>query len=134
MGKRIMAMVVALGMVLSVGAISFAVEATTPFWANVNTINASISFSSGNAVCSVTILGKAGTTSISATCTLQRKVGTSYITVGSWSASSSSQTLSSSKSYAATSGQTYRLSVTAKVTKSGTVENISFTSLDYMRP
>ncbi|GHV05891.1 hypothetical protein FACS1894217_03540 [Clostridia bacterium] len=134
MGRRIMAMVVALGMVLSVGTISVAVEAATPLWANVNATTASISFSGGNAGCTVTIIGKTGTTSISATCTLQRKVGTSYTTVGSWSASSSSQTLSSSKSYAATSGQTYRLSVTAKVTKSGTVENISFTSPDYTRP
>ncbi|GHV16569.1 hypothetical protein FACS18949_18430 [Clostridia bacterium] len=134
MGKRILAAVAALCILMSTATMGLAAPGIAPLWTNVSNTTTSITFSGSSAVCSVGIVGKAGTTSISATYTLEIKGSGGYSSVGSWRESSSKQILTSSQTYSVKPGQTYRLNVTASATASGGTENIEFTSADYTCP
>lgn len=98
-----------------------------PFWANTSGIDVTLSISGTTASCSAVVEGYSGTTKITADVTLERKAtnGT-YTTVKTWSNQSVSGTrLLFSETYTITSGYTYRLTVTAKVTRNGTTETAS---------
>ncbi len=97
----------------------------SPQWTNVNDITLDLYFENGEAGCSGKIRALSGTTKISAAFTLERKSGTSWILEKSWSQSSSTNSLSFFGTDAVASGSTYRLSVTANVTRNGVTETAS---------
>jgi len=94
-------------------------------WTNVNDITLDLYFEDGEAGCSGEIRALSGTTKISATFTLERKSGTTWILEKSWSRSSSTNSLSFFGTDAVMAGFTYRLSVTANVTRNGMTETVS---------
>jgi|CZCB01.1.fsa_nt_gi hypothetical protein len=94
-------------------------------WTNVNDITLDLYFEDGEAGCSGEIRALSGTTKISATFTLERKSGTTWILEKSWSRSSNTNSLSFFGTDAVMAGFTYRLSVTANVTRNGVTETVS---------
>ncbi len=91
-----------------------------PNWTNISAIILDLSFSGGKAYCSSIVLGKPGTISISATYTLQCKnIDGTFSTVKTWFESCLGDLLIFDESHIATIGNTYRLSVSVKVTSSG---------------
>ena len=98
-----------------------------PHWDNVDSINMALTASDGTATGAVSIRGKSGTTQITATITLSRVAANgSLTTVRTWSnQSTNGSTFTFSGTNAVTSGGTYRLSVSANVTRNGVAENVS---------
>lgn len=101
------------------------VVSISPQWANVNDITLDLYFENGEAGCSGKIRALSGTTKISAIFTLERKSGTSWMLEKPWSQSSSTNSLSFFRTDAVAAGYTYRLSVTADVTRNGVTETVS---------
>lgn len=97
----------------------------SPQWTNVNNIDLYLDFEGGEANCSGLIRALSGTTKISATFKLERRTSSGWTHVKSWSKSSSTSSLSFYETYAVSSGHTYRLSVTADVTRNGVKETVS---------
>ena len=94
-------------------------------WLNVADISLSLRLSNGNVISTGTITGLSGTSYISATYTLEKKgLFGGWSTVNSWSKTANGSSLLSSEAISGTGG-TYRLSVSAKVTRNGVVETIS---------
>lgn len=100
------------------------VVSISPQWTNVNDITLDLYFEDGEAGCSGKIRALSGTTKISAIFKLERKSGTSWILEKSWSQSSSTNSLSFFGTDAVVAGYTYRLSVTADVTRNGVTETV----------
>lgn len=99
-----------------------------PFYDNTSTVAALMSFSGNTASCTASVLGKSGTTSITGTMTLYRKVTGStseYTRLTSWPISGSSYVSQNEKYSSATTGYTYYLTVSATVVRNGTSENVS---------
>ena len=98
-----------------------------PFWTNASEVNPKLSFDGTTATCSAIVKGFSGTTKITATAKLGRKTGTStYTTVKTWSdLSVNGATLTFSDTYTVTKGYTYRLTISADVTRNGTTESVS---------
>lgn len=96
----------------------------TPQWTNVNNLWLDLCFDDGQAECSGIIVGVSGTSNITATFKLDRKGISGWSHEKSWDESSSSDTLTFYETDAVSKG-TYRLSVTAKVTKNGVTETVS---------
>jgi hypothetical protein len=99
-----------------------------PLWDNVNNIRLGLTFSGNIANVSGAITGITGTTQISATFTLERQnANGTFSYVASWSTNANGRilTFSESRSPVTTSGNTYRLRVTAGVTRNGITEFIS---------
>ena len=125
MKKRILA--VFLCLCIAIGAIGVPIAHAK--WTNTQTIALSLQMSNGTITSEGSVIGKTGTSSISATFLLEKYVGNQYVYVDSWSDNSNSSIfLCTHKTYNCTSG-TYRLTITGSVTKSGVVEDIenSFT-------
>lgn len=101
------------------------VVSISPQWTNVNDITLDLYFENGEAGCSGKIRAVSGTTKISATFTLERKSGTNWVLEKSWRQSSSTDSLSFFETDAVAAGYTYRLSVTADVTRNGMTETVS---------
>ncbi|MGL4791702.1 MAG: hypothetical protein ACRCW1_09855 [Anaerotignaceae bacterium] len=97
----------------------------TPYWNNVNDVSLYLSFSGGSAYCDGTITGATGTTSIDATFKLERKTSSGWTLEKSWTKTGSSKTLLWTGNTAVSSGNTYRLSVSAKVVNGGVSETVS---------
>lgn len=97
----------------------------SPQWDNVNDITLDMYYENGKANCSGKIRALSGTTKISATFKLERKTSTGWKFEKSWSKSVSTSTLSFYETYAVPSGYTYRLSVTADVTRNGLTETVT---------
>ena len=96
----------------------------TPYWLNVSEISFTMSRTSGTVNWSSTIYGLSGTTSITATYMLYKKdSGGNYTSLGTWNASSTTQKLTASGSATGAAG-TYKITVTAKVTRNGTTETV----------
>lgn len=101
-----------------------------PFWTNVSSVTAALSFSGSaangySANCTGRIIGLSGTTHIAAAITLYRKnANNTYTYVDTWSDSVNGTSLTITGSHAATAG-TYKLTVTATVTRNGTAESVS---------
>lgn len=96
-----------------------------PFWMNAESATSFLSFTGKTANCGASVVGMTGTTKISATITLEQKVNGSYSAVKTWTDSVSGSTLNFSNTYSVTSGYTYRLSVSATVTRNGVPESVS---------
>ena len=93
--------------------------------ANVNNIDLYLYFENREANCTGKIRALSDTTKIAATFKLEKKTSSGCLHVKSWSKSSSSSSLSYFETYAVSSGHTYRLSVTANVTRNGVTETVS---------
>ena len=94
-------------------------------WTHTSICRATLSFSGTTANCSALVEGLPGTTRIAATIVLARKNGSSWTTVRTWTHTVSSSVLIWSGTQAITTGNTYRLTVTADVTRNGTTERVS---------
>jgi hypothetical protein len=101
--------------------------AIQPFWTNTSNVNVVLSISGTTANCSAIVEGYSGTTKIVADVTLERKAANgTYTTVKTWTnQSANGSRLLFDESYSVTSGYTYRLTVSAKVTRNGTTETAS---------
>ncbi|MDF2486139.1 MAG: hypothetical protein K0R46_2307 [Herbinix sp.] len=97
----------------------------SPQWTNVNDITLDLYFENGEAGCSGKIRALSGTTKISATFKLERKISSGWALEKSWGQSSSTDSLSFFGTDAVLPGYTYRLSVTADVTRNGMTETVS---------
>lgn len=96
----------------------------TPQWINTNDVKLDLYFVNGKAECVGVINGISGTSNISATFKLERKGLLGWSLEKSWSKNSKGESLSFYETYAVTKG-TYRLSVTAKVTRNGVTETVN---------
>lgn len=97
----------------------------SPQWVNVNDINLNFYIENGEANCSGKIRALSGTTNIAATFKLERKTPSEWVLEKTWSRSSSTTTLSFFETFSVLTGHKYRLSVTAKVTRNGVIEDIN---------
>jgi len=97
-----------------------------PLWENVSSISLDLSYRNGNIGGVATIRGAAGTTSINATLTLERRTifGT-WTTVDTWTGSSNDTRLTVSGTAPGSRGVTYRLTVTATVVRNGVSETVT---------
>ena len=98
-----------------------------PFWDTSTRVSPMLSGSGNTAFANVTITGRPGTTQILATITLSRVAPNgSLTTVRTWANQGvSGSHFSFSGSNAVTSGNTYRLTVSANVTRDGVTEHVS---------
>ncbi|MCL2083311.1 MAG: hypothetical protein FWH04_08790 [Oscillospiraceae bacterium] len=96
-------------------------------WANVSSVNLGLSFSGTTATCSGSITGYSGTTKITATYVLRRKNSNgTYTVVKTFPTQTvNGSTLRFSGTASITTGYTYRLTVTATVTRNGTNETVT---------
>ena len=101
--------------------------AIQPFWLNVDSLRTSLTFSGNTAVCGARIIAVPGVVSITATALLERKnANGTYTEVKTWTGLSSSTTsLIFDGSHNVTTGYTYKLTITANVTRSGSTEIVS---------
>ncbi|GHV35635.1 hypothetical protein FACS18949_13990 [Clostridia bacterium] len=105
-----------------------AIEPFAPFYSNTALISYSLSFSGDLAVIGGLVVGLSGTTYISGTLKLQRKVGSSYTDVKSWTTSAYDDELIWDKSWYVATGYYYRITISASVTRNGTTEQVTATS------
>ena len=136
--KRVLCLLVALMILVSVSP-AYALEVQTPydeeitlFYAHTRAVRADISVSSGTATCTGSATSIQSGNTVSITVTLQRKSGSSWVNVSSWSISEKGYAgLSKTKSL--TRNNTYRVTTTAQIKNgSGVVlENASATSNPY---
>jgi hypothetical protein len=103
-----------------------------PLWDNVNSITPSLSISNAVATCSVTVIGRPGTTRITAVVYLQqRNSNGTWSSIRTWSGiSTNSSILTWSGTHPVTAGQTYRMRVDATVTRNGTNETVTVFSAE----
>lgn len=97
----------------------------TPQWTNTNDVKLDLYFVNGEAECVGIINGISGTSNISATFKLERKGLLGWSLVNSWNKSSKGESLSFFETNTVAKGYTYRLSVTAKVTRNGVIETVN---------
>lgn len=100
-------------------------KSITPMWENTSDVILDLYFKNGNAECVGKINGFSGTSNISATFKLERRKIFGWTLEKSWNSSSKGKALSFLGTKAVAKGHTYRLSVTAKVTRNGVIETIS---------
>ena len=120
MKKRILATILCVCIVIG------AVGATTAQarWTNTSSISLDMSLSSGTMSSEGTVFGKAGTTMIEVTFTLEKLVSGKYSPVDSWQASSYSMFVGSNRYTSSCTSGTYKLSISGTVTKDGYAEPI----------
>jgi hypothetical protein len=101
--------------------------AIQPYWTNVSSVSVSLSSSGKTAYCDATVSAYSGTTKIAAIMVLEQKnADGTYSHVKTWSGLSTiSSYLSVGKTHTITPGRTYRLTITADVTRNGTTETVS---------
>ena len=97
----------------------------SPMWDNTNDVVLNLYFANNEAECVGVINGISGTSNISATFKLERKVLFGWSLEKSWSKSSRGKSLSFFGTDAVAQGYTYRFSVTAKVTANGVTETVN---------
>lgn len=99
----------------------------SPMWINVNGVYANLTFDGSKAVATAKVLGKSGTSSITTTVVLERKLSDgSFSHVKTWGPEiTQGETALISGSYYVTKGYTYRLTVRAQVIRGGVVEQVS---------
>lgn len=130
--KKVLAAILSVCVMLSitvvpVSAVEQGIIGIQPLWTNTNSINLALSYSGSTATWSGVIQGQPGTTKIEATFTLAKKnTNGTYTNLKSWTASSSNFLLSATNTYSSvSSGTTYRITVTSKVTRNGTTETVT---------
>lgn len=105
-------------------------DVISPAYLYTQRIKASLSISSGKAVCSGYIRANDSESSISITVTLYKKSGTSWNKVTSWNASKKTQSMQVEKTKQVSQG-TYKVVVTGSVTTvEGKKENVKATSVE----
>ena len=97
----------------------------TPQWTNTNDVKLDLYFVNGKAECVGIINGISGTSNISATFKLERKGVLGWSLENSWNENSKGESMSFYETDAVTKGYTYRLSVTAEVTRNGVTETVN---------
>ena len=121
MKRQVIAVILCIGFLL--------VAVGTPIalarWTHLESITLNISRSSSTITSSTTITGQPGTTKISASYKLEKLVNGNYQSVDTWTASSSSETLFNSRKTTNCTAGTYKLSVTATITRDGTKETVT---------
>lgn len=105
----------------------FSGNVITPCWTNTESIHLNLGFSGIRADCGAMVIGKTGTSRITATVKLQRKnTNGTYTNVKTWSGLSTNDSiLTFNNSYNVTRGYTYRLMINATVYKGSSGENVS---------
>ena len=100
-----------------------------PMWDNTNTFTPILSFNGNTGSVTVTIVGKSGVSNITANVKLYYKnsSGTWIKSVHEWDYDVDQMFLTISESFIATPGRTYKIEVTATLTKNGVEEDISAT-------
>jgi hypothetical protein len=93
-------------------------------WDNTAIISLSMQLDGSVIDCEGAVIGQAGTSSISATYTLEKLEDGSYRYVDSWSDNERDMVLATEKDVSGCTGGTYRLSVSATVTKDGYAESV----------
>lgn len=99
----------------------------SPFYTYAYTVEADLSISGDTATANVSLDGNTNAKSVKVTYKLQKKSGSSWSTVKTWTASSSTRFLNSENSYSSlTAGAQYRVYATFAVTgKDGGTETIT---------
>jgi len=110
---------------VSEGLVSSAGQIVPFRWTNTDSITVGLSFTGTTANCTARIIGMPGTTRIAATVTLERLDGGVYRQEKSWTQSVSGERLDFSQTHSVTRGFTYRLTVTADVTRNGQTETVT---------
>jgi hypothetical protein len=96
------------------------------FWTNTSQISIALDVTGTTATCGSKITGHPGTTKIVATFVLERKSGGTYTNVKTFPTKTVyGEVLRFSDTCTVTSGYTYRLSVSAVVTRNGTNETVT---------
>jgi len=99
----------------------------TLFWENTMLISCDLGFSGRTVTCTGNIIGYSGST-ISATLTLERRSGSSWVFVTSWSKTSSLPFLNFNETHTVSSAGTYRVVLSGIVTRNGRSERVSLIS------
>jgi hypothetical protein len=105
----------------------------TPYFAAVTSVTYALTFSGGNANCSIDVsVPQSKADSVNFQVTLHKKVGTSWQTVTSWNTNasvSSSNSASFYQSASVPSGNTYKFTSTTTVYKNGAVvDTVNYTT------
>lgn len=103
-------------------AISLKDDMNMPMWVDSRSSKVNLTINQGKVVASARLIGKSGTTKVSATMSLQKKSGSSWTTVKTWSSSNSGSSLSFSRSASVSKGNTYRLHVKITTVTNGRSE------------
>jgi len=138
MKKRILATILCICTLFGmVGAYSASADNLTPAddflelgntldWKNIATISLAMSYNNGTITSEGRVTGQSGTTKITASFVLAKQGANGvFSVVDSWSASSDSIMLSSSRTTSGMTAGTYKLTVTTTVTRNGTNETVT---------
>lgn len=138
MSKRILAGTIAFVIVILVCPLHTQAQyiEIAPYYTNIDSMSANISYSGNTATCSVTVDGKPGASKITITMSIQRlESDGTYTTLHTWAAdSANSDTHDTSKTRSVVRGQRYRTSAVVSVTRSGTTETKTITSNTVLCP
>ena len=127
--KRLISLLLVLSLFMGASAIASALSPNIiPMWEHIRQITNVISFDGLNGEASAYVLGKSGTDSISASLTVYRQSGNSWVYVTSTSDTSSTIQLSLDCDFSATSGTYYKSVFEVVVTINGIEESETKTS------
>lgn len=102
-------------------------------WSNTSSIQLNMSLKSGTITSEGQVLGKAGTTRIEVTFTLEKLINGQYTYVDSWTENSNSILLSSSHKTSNCTSGTYKLTISGTVTKDNYAEPIEDWLIKYLQ-
>lgn len=139
MRKKILALVMAFSMMLTISVPTYAAQTAstkpssdfTLFFTHTEFISSVLNFSGGKAECNSEIYARSGTSKIVATILLKQVTSTGTKTVKTWTQTTNGDMFYFYKEYYVTKGYDYQLEVNAKVYYNGTVEYVSQTDYDY---
>lgn len=139
MRKKILALVMAFSMMLTISVPTYAAQTTSIkpnsdyqlFFTNTEFISSVLNFTGNKAECNSEIYARPGATKIVATIMLKQVTSTGTKTVKTWTQTTKGDLFYFYKEYYVTKGHDYELEVNAKVYYNGTVESVSQTDYDY---
>jgi hypothetical protein len=123
--KKMLALCLAAILVFTAAPITQASAAVTPLWINTSTVSTAILFSGTDATCQVSINALSGSTIEADIYLYKQNANGTYSLEESWLDETSASIFFFSEPYTVISGKTYKLSVTAVVTRNGTSETVS---------
>lgn len=97
---------------------------------NITTIECKIVAKDGNVSGQASVSGRLGVDRCKISMTIQRKDGTKWVSVGSWSEETEGRNASMTKTVTAKKGSTYRVSISVTAWKDGQAETKSMTSAE----
>lgn len=98
-------------------------DSIAPYMSNIQSGACNLSISSGTAAPYAQVRGQSGTTKCKIVLTLQKKSGSSWVEVDSWSSTKNASAMSLSKSKAVSKGKQYRAVATVTVWKNNSSES-----------